>query len=192
MLKKYKKINIKFKNQVKMSKLKVKNSNKVIVSKLVNDKSKLKVVNNENVVIDNVKKIEDELIVEKLIELKKSFGFSCLIKDVRAINLFDDCGFGGKTLYISLKDRSIRDNCKVNDIYYFKENNYCLKLSYGKLSWIDLWKAIDEVVKLNGESSDFIIDTFEVKDSSRSSNSYVKVITNYVVKVEECFNSFFN
>ena len=77
-------------------------------------------------------------------------------------------------------------------MYYFKENNYCLKLSYGKLSWIDLWKAIDEIVKLNGESVDYIIDAFEVKDSSRSSNSYVKVITNYVVKVEECFNSFFN
>jgi len=175
-----------------MNKLKVKSSKKVIVNKLVNNKSKLKIVNDESLIIDNVKKIEEELIVEKLIELKKSFGFSCLIKDVRAINLFDDCGFGGKTLYINLKDRSIRDNCKVNDMYYFKENNYCLKLSYGKLSWIDLWKAIDEIVKLNGESVDYIIDSFEVKDSSRSSNSYVKVITNSVVKVEECYNNFFN
>ena len=48
-----------------------------------------------NLVIENVKKIEDELIVEKLIELKKAFGFLCLI-NMRSF--FQSCkcssGFG--------------------------------------------------------------------------------------------------
>lgn len=164
---------------MKKSNLKsAKSTNKVLVSKVIKNNGMLNVDAKGNLVIENVKKIEDELIVEKLIELKKAFGFLCLIKDVRSINLFDDCGFGGKTLYLNLKDVSDREVLSVNGIYFYKENNYCLKLSHGKLSWIDLWKAIDEVVKLNGNNEEFIIDSFEVKESGNS-RFYVKAVIGY-------------
>jgi hypothetical protein len=81
-----------------------KSTNKVLVNKLIKKDGKLNINTEGNLVIENVKKIEDELIIEKLIELKKAFGFLCLIKDLRAINLFEDCGYGGKTLYLNLKD----------------------------------------------------------------------------------------
>jgi hypothetical protein len=155
-----------------------KSTNKVIVNKVIKSVGKLNVDAKGNLVIENVKKIEDELIVEKLIELKKAFGFLCLIKDVRAINLFDDCGFGGKTLYLNLKDLSDREVISVNGIYFYKDNNYCLKITHGKLSWIDLWKAIDEVVKLNGNNDEFIIDSFEVKESGNS-RFYVKAVVGF-------------
>lgn len=162
------------KNTVKSAK----STNKVLVNKVIKNEGKLNVNAKGSLVIENVKKIEDELIVEKLIELKKAFGFLCLIKDVRAVNLFDDCGFGGKTLYLNLKDLSDREVSSVNGIYFYKENNYCLRLSHGKLSWIDLWKAIDEVLKLNGNNEEFIIDSFEVKESGRN-RSYVKVVVDF-------------
>ena len=140
-----------------------KSTNKVLVNKLIKKDGKLNI---------------NELIVEKLIELKKAFGFLCLIKDVRAINLFENCGFGGKTLYLNLKDKSVREIDSVNGIYFYKENNYCLKLAHGKLSWIDLWKAIDELVKLNGNSEEFIIDALEVKESGRN-KFYVKAVIGF-------------
>ena len=155
-----------------------KSTNKVLVNKLIKKDGKLNINTEGNLVIENVKKIEDELIVEKLIELKKAFGFLCLIKDVRAINLFENCGFGGKTLYLNLKDKSVREIDSVNGIYFYKENNYCLKLAHGKLSWIDLWKAIDELVKLNGNSEEFIIDALEVKESGRN-KFYVKAVIGF-------------
>ena len=153
----------------------VKSTNKVLVKKLIKNNGKLNVNNEGNLVIENVKQIEDELILEKLMEYKKTFGFKCLIKDLRAVNLFDDCGFGNKTLYINLADQGLREVYSVNKIFFYKENNYCLKLNYGKLSWIDLWKAIDELVKYNGNILDYIIDSFEVKESGRN-KSYVKAI----------------
>ena len=156
----------------------VKSASKVLVSKVIKNEGKLNINTDGNLVIENVKKIEDELIIEKLIELKKAFGFLCLIKDVRAINLFEDCGFGGKTLYLNLKDLGDREVRSVNGIYFYKENNYCLKMAHGKLSWIDLWKAIDEVVKLNGNNEEFIIDAFEVKESGRN-RFYVKAVVGF-------------
>jgi len=155
-----------------------KSASKVLVSKVIKNEGKLNINTDGNLVIENVKKIEDELIIEKLIELKKAFGFLCLVKDVRAINLFEDCGFGGKTLYLNLKDLGDREVRSVNGIYFYKENNYCLKLAHGKLSWIDLWKAIDEVVKLNGNNEEFIIDAFEVKESGRN-RFYVKAVIGF-------------
>jgi len=164
-----------------------KSTNKVLVNKLIKKDGKLNINTEGNLVIENVKKIEDEIIVEKLIELKKTFGFLCLIKDVRAINLFEDCGFGGKTLYLNLKDLGDREVRSVNGIYFYKENNYCLKMAHGKLSWIDLWKAIDEVVKLNGNNEEFIIESFEVKESGRN-RFYVKAILKDVKPVFDLEN----
>lgn len=162
------------KNNVKSAK----SASKVLVSKVIKNEGKLNINTDGNLVIENVKKIEEELIIEKLIELKKAFGFLCLIKDVRAINLFEDCNYGGKTLYLNLKDLGDREVRNVNGIYFYKENNYCLKMAHGKLSWIDLWKAIDEVVKLNGNNEEFIIDSFEVKESG-SNRFYVKAVIGF-------------
>lgn len=160
-----------------------KSTNKVLVNKLIKKDGKLNINTEGNLVIENVKKIEDEIIVEKLIELKKAFGFLCLIKDVRAINLFEDCGFGGKTLYLNLAERWFEGRVDhVNGIYFYKENNYCLKMAHGKLSWIDLWKAIDELVKLNGNNEEFIIEAFEVKESGRN-RFYVKAILKDIIPV---------
>jgi hypothetical protein len=167
----------------------VKSASKVLVSKVIKNEGKLNINTDGNLVIENVKKIEEELIVEKLIELKKAFGFLCLIKDVRAINLFEDCGFGGKTLYLNLKDLGDREVRSVNGIYFYKENNYCLKLAHGKLSWIDLWKAIDEVVKLNGNNEEFIIDAFEVKESGRN-RFYVKAVVGFKEVVDVDMDAF--
>ena len=166
-----------------------KSASKVLVSKVIKNEGKLNINTDGNLVIENVKKIEEELIVEKLIELKKAFGFLCLVKDVRAINLFEDCGFGGKTLYLNLKDLGDREVRSVNGIYFYKENNYCLKLAHGKLSWIDLWKAIDEVVKLNGNNEEFIIDAFEVKESGRN-RFYVKAVIGFKEVVDVDMDAF--
>ena len=166
-----------------------KSASKVLVSKVIKNEGKLNINTDGNLVIENVKKIEEELIVEKLIELKKAFGFLCLIKDVRAINLFEDCGFGGKSLYLNVKDLGDREVRSVNGIYFYKENNYCLKLAHGKLSWIDLWKAIDEVVKLNGNNEEFIIDAFEVKESGRN-RFYVKAVIGFKEVVDVDMDAF--
>ena len=127
------------------------------------------------IVVTDIYQFEGELIIQSLVKYKEMFDFSCLIMDIRARKLFDDCGFGGKTLYINLRDNDERSVDKVNGIYFFKENNYCLKFEYGKLSWIDLWKAIDELVKLNGNTDHYIIESFEVKESANG-RSYVKPV----------------
>lgn len=157
-----------------------KSTNKVLVSKVIKNEGKLNINTDGNLVIENVKKIEDELIVEKLIELKKAFGFLCLIKDVRAINLFDDCGYGGKTLYLNLKDLNYYDADSVNGHYYYKGNNYALVLKAGKVSWMDLWKTIEALVRLSGDREEFIVDTFEVRESSKH-KLYVEDIVNFKV-----------
>ena len=152
-----------------------KSTNKVLVNKLIKKDGKLNINNEGNLVIENVKKIEDEIILEKLIGLKESFGFLCLIKDPRAINLFEDCGFGGKTLYLSMKDKSERETSYVNSIRFYKENNYCLKLGEGYVRWINLWKALDEIIRLNGNVDDYLIESFEVKESGNG-RFYVKPV----------------
>jgi hypothetical protein len=157
-----------------------KSTNKVLVNKLIKKDGKLNINTEGNLVIENVKKIEDELIVEKLIELKKAFGFLCLIKDVRAINLFEDCGYGGKTLYLNLKDLNYYHAQGVNGHYYYKGNNYALVLKAGKVSWMDLWKTIEALVRLSTDGEEFIIDTFEVRESSKH-KLYVEDIVNFKV-----------
>jgi hypothetical protein len=62
-------------------------------------------------------------------------------------------------------------------------------LAHGKLSWIDLWKAIDEVVKLNGNNEEFIIDAFEVKESGRN-RFYVKAVIGFKEVVDVDMDAF--
>ena len=161
-----------------------KSTNKVLVKKVIKNDGGLSIDTKGNLVIKNVKKIEDELILEKLVDLKSTFGFLSLIKDVRAINLFEDCGFGGKMLYINMKDKSKNGIESVNGYYFYKGNNYGVKLSTGKVSWMDLWKTIEELVRLNGDTEEFIIDTFEVKESSKD-KFYVRAVINFKV-VDVC------
>jgi hypothetical protein len=143
------------------------------VNNLLKSYGKLTVSDSGDLIIGN-----DNL--NKLNEYKNMFGFLCLIKDERAIDVFSDCGFGGKSIYLNLKDNKCNQLELVNNYFLYKENNYRLKLDNGKVSWLDLWKAIDEIVKLNGNTEEFIISKFEVKESSNN-RFYVKP----VVEVEE-------
>ena len=136
------------------------------INNLLKNNGKLIIEENGNLIIKN-----DNL--SKLKEYKNMFGFLCLIKDERAIDVLSDCGFGGKSIYLNLKDNSDVSLGLVNNYFLYKENNYRLKLDNGKISWLDLWKAIDEIVKLNGNKEEFVISNFEVKESS-SNRFYVK------------------
>jgi hypothetical protein len=162
---------------------------KSLVKNTIKVESKLGVNAKGDLVDDSVSKINNDLIIDKLMDLKKAFGFKCLIKDVRAINLFDDCGFNDKTLYIKLVDNQKSEVSNVNGIYFYKQINYCLRIRFGKLSWIDLWKAIDEVVKLNGNQEDVIIKSFDVKVSA-SGKSYVNAVLEYkeTPDIDLCFS----
>lgn len=160
-----------------------KKENKVLGNKSIKKEEKLNIDSKGNLVSKNSQDKEDAKIKEKLVDLKNTFGFLCLIKDVRAFNLFEDCGFGGMSLYVNMMDNGNSDLNRVNGIYFYKENNYALKLKDGKLTWIDLWKAIDELVKLNGNTEEFIIDSFEIRESA-GNRFYVKPIIGFNVVVD--------
>ena len=49
---------------------------------------------------------------------------------------------------------------------------------------MDLWKTIEELVRLNGDTEEFIVDTFEVKESSKD-KFYVRAVINFKV-VDVC------
>jgi len=83
-------------------------------------------------------------------------------------------------IYINMKDKSNKGIESVNGHYFYKGNNYGVKLKAGKVSWMDLWKTIEELVRLNGDTEDFIIDAFEVKESSKD-KFYVRAIINFKV-----------
>ena len=72
----------------------------------------------------------------------------------------------------------------IEDIYYYKGNNYALVLKAGKVSWMDLWKTIEALVRLSGDREEFIVDTFEVKESSKD-KFYVRAVINFKV-VDVC------
>ena len=110
----------------------------------------------------------------KMYEYKYMFEFITLIKDPRAKDVFSDCGFGGMNLYINIYNTVSKVNI-VNGFELFTENNYGLRLRYGKVSWLDLWKAIDEIVKLNGNIEEFVISNFIIKESAKN-KTYVKLI----------------
>jgi len=132
---------------------------------------KLSVDGNGNLNLET--QISNEKIA-KMYEYKYMFEFITLIKDARAEDVFSDCGFGGMSLYLNLNNNDSKVN-KVNGFFLFTENNYCLKLGIGKVSWLDLWKSIDEIVRLNGNKEEFVISNFEVKESANK-KTYVKPI----------------
>ena len=83
-----------------------------------------------------------------------------------------------------MKDKSKKGIESVNGYYFYKGNNYGVKLKAGKVSWMDLWKTIEELVRLNGDTEEFIVDTFEVKESSKD-KFYVRAVINFKV-VDVC------
>ena len=117
----------------------------------------------------NIVKSEDTISqthnYNKLNKFKSMFGFSSQIEDDRAIDVLSDSGFGGMTVYITLYDFSDDRVRSVNGFTCYKENNYCLKLNSENVSWLDLWKSIEEIVKFNGYKGEFVINNFVVKES---------------------------
>lgn len=114
--------------------------------------------------------------IKKQMEFKNIFNFVCLIEDPCILNLYDDCGFSGMPVFLNLKDQN-NDYPKVaNNLRVNKENSYRVNVSFQKTTWLDLWKAIDEVVKLNGNNH-LVISHFEVhKAKGKDDFKYVKAV----------------
>lgn len=115
--------------------------------------------------------------VKRMIDYKKMFNFVCLIEDGRLDNLYDDCGLSNMPLYLNLFDRNEDRERYINDLYYSKSNSYCIRIGRSKVTWLDLWKAIDDIVKINGYTEEVVISHFEVfKAKQRGDFEYARAI----------------
>ena len=115
--------------------------------------------------------------VKRMIDYKKMFNFVCLIEDGRLGNLYDDCGLSNMPLYLNLYDRAEDQEHYINDLYFSKSNSYCIRIGRSKVTWLDLWKAIDDIVKMNGYDEEIVVSHFEVfKANKKGDFEYARAI----------------
>lgn len=105
--------------------------------------------------------------IKRMIDFKKSFNFVCLLEDDRIKNLYDDCGLKDMPLYLNLTDQGEGQCYYVNGLYFKKVISYKISMGHKKVTWLDLWKTIDDLVKMNGYDEEVVIshiNIYEAKD----------------------------